>query len=77
VFRVFPTKVAPKLDTIVSEFTGLSRSLDPTTLRAAIIDLLGKRFEINMAKPTLIKLEKAHPNGTKSSWGASLDALGF
>jgi hypothetical protein len=77
VFRVFPTKVAVKLDTIVSSFTGTARSFDRTILKSALKDLLGSRMYINLPAPKLIKLESASPNGTKSAWGASIDTLAF
>jgi hypothetical protein len=67
VFRVFPTKVAVKLDTIVSDFTGLSRTFDSLQLQAALRDLLGKRQLINLPPQSLIKLETASPNGRKSA----------
>jgi hypothetical protein len=77
VFRVFPTKVAVKLDTIVSSFTGTARSFDRSILKSALKDLLGSRMYINLPAPKLIKLESASPNGTKSAWGASIDTLAF
>jgi len=77
VFRVFPTNVAVKLDTIVSEFSGLSRSFELTSLRAALRDLLGKRAYLNLSAQKLIKLESASPNGNKSAWGATLDTFAF
>jgi hypothetical protein len=69
--------VAVKLDTIVSDFTGLSRSFEIKQLRAALRDLFGKRVFLNLQAQQLIKLETASPNGSKSAWGANLDTLAF
>lgn len=75
-FRVFPTKVAVNLNSIIEGFTGLSESLDTRLIKTALEDLLGNR-QIKTLKPKLIKLESASPNGSKSAWGASIDALAF
>jgi len=77
VFRVFPTKVSPKLDTIVSDFSGLSKTFDSSSIRLALKDLFGKRIVLKPHAPELINLESASPNGRKSAWGSSIDALAF
>lgn len=76
-FRVFPTKVVVKLDSIVSSFTGVAKTFDSSTIHTALKDLLGNRVHLNLPATTLITLETAGPNGRKSAWGSSIDALAF
>nr|QIR30267.1 RNA-dependent RNA polymerase [Plasmopara viticola lesion associated mitovirus 44] len=79
IFRVFPTHVAPKLDTIVSKFSGSITSFHSDTLKAACVDLFSKNL-INR-KPRfdckVIGGESAGPNGFKAAWSSGIDALAF
>lgn len=74
IFRVFPTTVKPKLDTITQPFTGMGKTL--SNLDSAVWEVFG-RSGIQLISPKLIKLETAGPNAVKSAWGSSLDALAF
>jgi hypothetical protein len=76
VYRVFPTKVKPKLDTVTDPFSGLNKTFDKSQINLALKELLG-RTQISLSIPKLIKLETASPNTVKSAWGASIDALAF
>jgi hypothetical protein len=69
IFRVFPTHVKPKLDTIVSDFTGSVKTFDPNKLKLACIDLLSKD-RINREPKFQCKViggESAGPNGFKAA----------
>lgn len=66
VFRVFPTKVKPSLDTIIAPFDGIVRSFDASAIKIALAELTGGRG-FRIAPPTLIKLETAGPNAVKSA----------
>lgn len=79
IFRVFPTHVKPKLDTIVSGFTGSVKSFDFNKLKLACIDLLSEdrisrepKFQCKV-----IGGESAGPNGFKAAWSSGIDALAF
>lgn len=76
VFRVLPTTVKVKLDTIVSDFTGTVKTFESSVLKLAIKDLLGNH-SLNIKRQQLIKMETASPNGRKSAWGSSVDSLAF
>lgn len=76
VFRVFPVKVVPKLGTITDPFQGVVTTFDKGVLKAALKELIPSlRLVVN--PPKLIQLESAGPNGSKSAWTSSLDALAF
>jgi hypothetical protein len=68
IFRVFPTHVKPKLDTIVSSFTGSVKTFELNRLKLACNDLL--KGSINR-KPNfdckIIGGESAGPNGFKAA----------
>jgi hypothetical protein len=64
-FRVFPTSPKVNLDTIVSPFTGLTKSIDLDLIKSALKDLHIRTLKVS--KPKLLKLETAGPNSTKSS----------
>ncbi|UBZ25880.1 RNA-dependent RNA polymerase [Fusarium mangiferae mitovirus 1] len=78
IYRVFPTHVKPKLDTIVSEFTGHVKTFSYNKLKLACSDLL--IGDINR-KPNfdckIIGGESAGPNGFKAAWTSGIDALAF
>jgi hypothetical protein len=83
IFRVFPTKVRPKLGTILAPFSGSTRTFDSSQLKRALESLfaiagtpLGE-FANWMKSPQLLILEKASPNARKSTWSAGLDAAAF
>jgi len=65
VFRVFPTKVKPSLDTITAPFDGIARTIDSSAIRLALAELTTGSF--NVKSPTLVKLESAGPNAVKSA----------
>jgi hypothetical protein len=68
IFRVFPTHVKPKLDTIVSSFTGSVKTFDNNRLKLACIDLL--KGSINRKPNFVCKIiggESAGPNGFKAA----------
>lgn len=76
VFRVFPTKAKPKLGTITDPFDGTIRTFESRLLKSALRELIpGLRLRVK--PPQLIRLESAGPNGFKSAWSSSLDALAF
>jgi hypothetical protein len=75
VFRVFPTKVKPSLDTITAPFDGITRTINSSAIKLALAELTTGSF--NLKSPTLVKLESAGPNAVKSAWGASVDAVAF
>jgi len=78
IFRVFPTHVKPKLDTIVSSFTGSIKTFSHYKLKLACEDLLNN---IINRKPNfvckIIGGESAGPNGFKAAWTSGIDALAF
>jgi hypothetical protein len=78
IFRVFPTHVKPKLDTIVSDFTGSIKTFSSNKLKLACSDLLKgciKREPNFDCK--IIGGESAGPNGFKAAWTSGIDALAF
>jgi hypothetical protein len=75
IYTVFSNKVRPNLATIVAPFNGTVKSFDLTLLKRALADLsIGL---IRLREPSLLLIEKASPNSSKSTWGASIDALAF
>lgn len=76
VYRVFPTKVKPKLGTITDPFDGITRTIDSSAIKLALAEIT-RGFSFKLSPPTLLKLETAGPNAVKSAWGASIDALAF
>lgn len=75
-FRVFDAKQNVKISSIIDDFSGLVKSFDFLIIKRAIKDLLGNS-RLKLHKQTLIKMETASPNGTKSAWGSSVDSLAF
>jgi len=65
VFRVFPTKVKPCLDTILSPFDGITKTISLELIKLALAELTTGSF--NIKSPTLIILESAGPNAVKST----------
>jgi hypothetical protein len=65
VFRVFPTKVKPKLGTIIDPFSGTTRTFDSSKLKLALREI--HKGTLSIHKPKLIKLESAGPNTVKSA----------
>nr|UNG44314.1 RNA-dependent RNA polymerase [Fusarium asiaticum mitovirus 3] len=79
IFRVFPTHVKPKLDTIVSSFNGSIKTFSSDKLKLACIDLFSNDF-INRTPNFDCKIiggESAGPNGFKAAWSSGIDALAF
>jgi len=67
IFRVFPTKVKPKFDTISDQFSGVARSFDSSKLKLALDDFLrNKDLDRRNFKISLIGGESAGPNGFKA-----------
>jgi len=74
VFRVFPTKVSPNLASITEPFSGLSQTIESSTLHTVL-----NAMRIRL-KPSVFKgfiSESAGPNGSKATWTSHLDALSF
>jgi hypothetical protein len=69
IFRVFPTHVKPKLDTIVSDFTGSVKSFDINKLKLACVDLFSENRISREPKfqCKVIGGESAGPNGFKAA----------
>jgi hypothetical protein len=65
VFRVFPTKVKPKLGTITDPFSGTTRTFDSSKLKLALREI--HKGTLSLHNPKLIKLESAGPNTVKSA----------
>jgi len=67
IFRVFPTHVKPKYESITGPFIGTSRSIDLPKLTLAVKDfLLNKKVNRKIPKMKLIGGESAGPNGFKA-----------
>jgi hypothetical protein len=69
IFRVFPTIVAPKLDTITAPFNGSTRTLNGSLLKAALKDLFGNRLyrHFHLESPRLLQIERSSPNTKKAT----------
>lgn len=74
VFRVFPTKVSPNLETITAPFSGLSQTIDKSTLHK-VLNAMRIRLKPRVFKGFIS--ESAGPNGSKATWTSHLDALSF
>lgn len=74
VFRVFPTKVSPNLETITAPFSGLSQTIDKSTLHM-VLNAMRIRLKPGVFKGFIS--ESAGPNGSKATWTSHLDALSF
>jgi len=72
IFRTFPTKVEPKLSTIIAPFTGSSRTLNNVEI-AEVLNEMKIRIYSNAFKGFIS--ENAGPNGSKATWTSHLDAL--
>lgn len=64
VYRVFPTKPRPKLDTITDPFNGIAKTLP--SLECAVKEVFGKSV-LKLTKPILLKMETAGPNTGKTA----------
>jgi len=65
VFRVFPTKVRPSLGTIIEPFNGITRTINSSLIKRALVELTPG--SLHLRSPTLLKLESAGPNAKKSA----------
>lgn len=75
IHRVFPTKVKPDLESILSSFNGLSQSLDNSLLIKSLKELnLFKKYTNNL-KCSLYWSEAAGPNNVIAGFGSINDAL--
>lgn len=72
---MLPTKPLPSLDTIISPFSGISKSIDSAMLVSAMKELPLAFFKLDT--PKLLLLESAGPNGFKSTWTCAIDILAF
>jgi hypothetical protein len=73
IYKVMPTRVKVKVDTITSPFVGKIKSFDAVN---ALKDLnLNIRFGHRPIK--YVKLETASPNAIKALWGSASDVLAF
>jgi len=72
IFRTFPTKVEPKLSTIIAPFTGLSRTLNSVEI-AEVLKVMKIRIYSGRFKGFIS--ENAGPNGSKATWTSHLDAF--
>jgi len=77
IFRVMGFKVTESLKTIVSQFSGITKSYDPAILGSAIFNLFGPGRKLTFGPVKAVILESAGPNGFKSTWAASLDAVAY
>jgi hypothetical protein len=76
IFRVFPTIVKVDMATIITPFTGVFKSLPLHILLPAIREILPD-LRLNIGPFKLLCIESAGPNGFKSAWSSSLDAIAF
>jgi len=75
IHRVFPTKVKPDLESILSSFNGLSQSLDNSLLIKSLKELnLFKKYTNNL-RCSLYWSEAAGPNNVIAGFGSINDAL--
>jgi len=75
IHRVFPTKVKPDLESILSSFNGLSQSLDNSLLIKSLKELnLLKKYTNNL-RCSLYWSEAAGPNNVIAGFGSINDAL--
>lgn len=75
IHRVFPTKVKPDLESILSSFNGLSQSLDNSLLIKSLKELnLFKNYTNNL-RCSLYWSEAAGPNNVIAGFGSINDAL--
>jgi len=75
IYRIFPTKPLPSLDTITGPFTGIWKSIDSAMLVRAMKEIPLKFFKLEA--PKLLLIESAGPNGFKSTWTCALDVIAF
>lgn len=61
-YRVFPTKAVPKLDTIIDPFSGTVRTLSSKSIRTVLREITRG---IQIRHPQLLKKESAGPNAKK------------
>lgn len=73
-FRTFPTVVKVSLETIISPFTGLNRTISDDIVRNAVRSLRA-RAAFGSLKGFIS--ESTGPNSHVSTWGAGVDALAF
>jgi hypothetical protein len=64
------------LGTITDPFSGTIKTFDSLLLTSALGELI-PGLKLRVKPPQLIRLESAGPNGFKSAWSSSLDALAF
>nr|UPW42115.1 MAG: putative RNA dependent RNA polymerase [Sichuan mountain mitovirus 8] len=79
IFRVFPTHVKPKLDSIIEPFSGTVKTFESSALKLAVLGFTSKHW-INKKPNFNLKLiggESAGPNGFKAAWSSGLDSLAF
>lgn len=75
VYRVFPTKVKPDLETIISPFSGISPTLPQTEIEHVV-----KRFvrgKVAFGPYRGFISESAGPNMNVATWSSGIDALAF
>jgi hypothetical protein len=77
IYRVFPTKVKPDLETIIAPFSGFSRTLDQALVERGVKDFIGSKKFSKYFKITLIGGESAGPNSFHAVWGAAMDVFAF
>lgn len=76
-FRVLPTKVLPETSTITKPFNGISKSLDTSLIKEALLRLNLRMKEREYFKFKLTLSQKAGPNGKLSLLNTGIDALAF
>jgi hypothetical protein len=72
VYKVFPTRVKVKVNSITDAFTGDIRSFDCSR---AIQDL--NVYLCNDIKVKYLKIESASPGAVKATWGSAADIIAF
>lgn len=71
IFRTFPTKVKPSLDSIIEPFSGLSRTF---TCKGVVKRFAGKS-RIGFGKISGFISESAGPISKRATWGSGVDAI--
>lgn len=75
VYRVFPTRVKVKINTLTDPFVGQVKEFDPYPVLKTYLH----KYVFNLVLPAvqLRKLESASPMAIKATWGACVDIIPF
>jgi len=75
VYRVFPTKVKPSLDTITGAFEGISQRLPQEEIDTVVKAFIKRRIGFGSLRGFIS--ESAGPNMNVATWSSGIDALAF